>query len=482
MITLNELILSKSKTLSNLPIVDTTIVQENLQRALTKSNYKVIVLDDDPTGIQTVNGIYVFTDWSIESIREGFDDPHSLFYILTNSRGLTIDKTIAVHEQIANRITEVAKEKRQNYLVISRSDSTLRGHYPIETEVLKQTLEANSDIRFDGEVIIPFFEEGGRYTLNNIHYVQEGDNLVPAGQTEFAQDKTFGYKSSHLGEWIEEKTASSYPMERIRYFSIEELRALDYRALLNKLMTVHDFNKVVVNAASYDDVRIFVTVLLQALEAGKHFIFRSAAAFPKILGNVSDKPLLTREELVNVSNKNGGFIIIGSHVQKTTAQLEKLLTVKDVVPLEFNQHLVLDQNAFRAEIERIIRLANDYIANRQTVVVYTRRHRFDLNLGNKDEELQISLRISSALTHIASELQIRPNFMIAKGGITSSEVGVKALKVRKALVLGQILQGVPVWLTGNESKFPNLPYVIFPGNVGDENSLLEAYEKICPTL
>ncbi|HPJ01993.1 MAG TPA: nucleotide-binding domain containing protein, partial [Candidatus Limiplasma sp.] len=58
----------------------------------------------------------------------------------------------------------------------------------------------------------------------------------------------------------------------------------------------------------------------------------------------------------------------------------------------------------------------------------------------------------------------------------------QGLQVRKALVMGQILKGVPVWLTGPESRFPGMPYVIFPGNVGDENALLEAVLKIHPGL
>ena len=76
------------------------------------------------------------------------------------------------------------------------------------------------------------------------------------------------------------------------------------------------------------------------------------------------------------------------------------------------------------------------------------------------------------------ELEIRPRFIVAKGGITSSEVGTKGLRVRRARVMGQILPGVPVWQTGPESRFPGLPYVIFPGNVGDENALRNAVEKL----
>ena len=38
--------------------------------------------------------------------------------------------------------------------------------------------------------------------------------------------------------------------------------------------------------------------------------------------------------------------------------------------------------------------------------------------------------------------------------------------------------GIPVWQTGEESKFPMTPYIIFPGNVGEVTTLREAVEKL----
>ena len=89
-----------------------------------------------------------------------------------------------------------------------------------------------------------------------------------------------------------------------------------------------------------------------------------------------------------------------------------------------------------------------------------------------------SVRISEAVQSVVGNLQITPAFIIAKGGITSSDVGVKALGVRRALVLGQIQPGVPVWRTGPESKFPGMTYVIFPGNVGEERTLRDAVSTL----
>ena len=89
-----------------------------------------------------------------------------------------------------------------------------------------------------------------------------------------------------------------------------------------------------------------------------------------------------------------------------------------------------------------------------------------------------SVHISDALTSIIRLLTVKPRFIIAKGGITSSDVGTKGLLVKKALVMGQIKKGIPVWLTGAESKFPDTPYIIFPGNVGEVNTLREIVEEL----
>jgi uncharacterized protein YgbK (DUF1537 family) len=81
------------------------------------------------------------------------------------------------------------------------------------------------------------------------------------------------------------------------------------------------------------------------------------------------------------------------------------------------------------------------------------------------------------LISIVRGLQVRPRFLIAKGGITSSDVATRGLGVRRALVRGQILPGVPVWRLGAEARFPGLDYVVFPGNVGGDTALADAVRK-----
>lgn len=465
--------------LEQAPPVDEAAVEAMLRQALATLHKKIIVLDDDPTGIQTVHGVPVYTSWDEEAIEAGFAGEAGLFFVLTNSRSFSAEETERVHREIGEILCRVSRQTGKDYLLVSRGDSTLRGHYPLETATLREALEAGSSKQIDGEIFLPFFKEGGRFTLDNIHYVREGAALVPAGQTEFAQDKSFSYTASHLGEYIEKKTGGSYKKEDCTYISLEDLRALRLDKIEGQLRAVTGFHKVVVNAVDYVDVKIFAICCARAMAAGKAFIFRSAAAVPKVFGGIQDRPLLTREQLICPDNRNGGIVLIGSHVNKTTQQLEELHS--SGLPLEFcqfDQHLVLVPGGLEQEVERVAAIVEDRIARGRNVVVYTRRERLYLDTDDRDEQLKISVRISDAVTSIVGRQTVRPNFIIAKGGITSSDVGTKALGVKKALVMGQIRPGIPVWRTGEESRFPGLPYIIFPGNVGERSTLREIVEQL----
>ncbi|SNZ02577.1 Uncharacterized conserved protein YgbK, DUF1537 family [Terribacillus aidingensis] len=458
--------------------MDESKVTQQLEEALQSFNKKIIVLDDDPTGVQTIHNISVYTDWTKESIRSGFQEATSMFFILTNSRAFTAKETEQVHEEIASTISEVAKEEEKEFVIVSRGDSTLRGHYPLETEVLKHTIEKESGDIFDGEVVFPFFKEGGRYTIDNIHYVKNEDKLVPAGLTEFAKDRTFGFTHSHLGKWVEEKTAGKYQEENVTYLSLDTIRAMDINALTDQLMQVHSFNKIVINAADYIDVQVAVTALIRAMNAGKKFMFRTAASLTKVIGGVSDRALLTKKELITKSEDNGGLILVGSHVKKSTDQLEQLKTLGSLHFIEFDTHLVLEEEAFKKEFDRVRKETEQLIQQGKTVAVYTRRERLDLGPDKKEEELKLSVKISQAVTNIVTSLKNRPKFIVAKGGITSSDIGVNGLAVKRATVAGQIKPGIPVWVTGEESKFPGIAYVIFPGNVGEVSTLREVAEEL----
>ena len=456
--------------------MDEEQVDQLLQAEIEKSGLKFVVLDDDPTGTQTVHGISVYTDWDPGSIRAGLEEQSPLFYILTNSRALTAAETEELHREIAQRLTEAAGETGYRCAVISRSDSTLRGHFPLETETLRRGLEQSGEL-IDGEVLCPFFKEGGRFTIHGVHYVQEHGELIPAAQTEFAGDKTFGYTKSYLPDYIEEKTGGKFLAGDVIQISIEELRSLSYDLIEKKLEQVKDFGKICVDAVDYCDVKVFAVALYRAMAKGKRFLFRTAAGFVKVMGGISDIPLLRRSDMVMRETAMGGIVVVGSHTHKTTAQLEQLLQLEGVVPIPFDSDKVLEGDAaFDREVARCIALEEQVIGSGKTAVCFTKRQLLQLPGDTKESALRRSVKISDGVQRLVGGLGVTPAFVIAKGGITSSTVATRALDIRKAMVLGQVYPGIPVWQAGPESRFPKIPYIVFPGNVGEVDTLRNVVE------
>ena len=254
---------------------------------------------------------------------------------------------------------------------------------------------------------------------------------------------------------------------------------MSYDVIEDKLLSVSNFGKMIVNAIDPYDIKVFAVALYRAMGKKHHFCFRCAATLAQVLGGVQERPLLKRQEMISENIERGGIVIVGSHTQKTTVQLMELLKLKNVVPIEMNSDLVLEgETALQREARTISRHCDEWIAKRKTPVVYTKRHLLTVANDSPEAALTRSVQISNAVQSIVGALRESPAFIVAKGGITSSDIGTKALRVRRAMVLGQICPGIPVWKTGAESRFPGIAYVIFPGNVGAETTLREVVERL----
>ena len=413
-----------------------------LKKELDTFKEKIVILDDDPTGTQTVNGIKVYCDWEEETIADALEKENKSFFILTNSRSFSYEETVEAHKEIANNLFK----NKEKILIYSRGDSTLRGHYPIETETVKNEYEKFSNEKIDGEIICPTFIEGKRVTIHGVHYIIEQGNLIPVGETEFAKDKTFSYKNSDLGKWCEEKTNERFLEKDIVKIYLEDLREININKILKQIFNIKNFNKIIVDAVNYYDLKVFTICMIKAINLDKKFIIRGAASLAKVLVNCKDRDFLTKNEILNYKTENGGIILVGSHVSKTTKQLEELKK-SDICQVEFNQHLILNKKKFNEEIERVIKVTENLLEQGKNVVVYTRRERFDLPNGTKEDQLKIATEISDGLIKIIENLKLRPSFIISKGGITSSDVATKSLKIKEAIVLGQVAAGIPVWLS-----------------------------------
>lgn len=451
-------------------------LRQQIQDRWKQTGHKLIVLDDDPTGVQTVHDVYVITDWSKEWLRQGLADDRHVLYILTNTRSYQPERAAAINREIIHNLVEVAWELAIDFSVVSRGDSTLRGHYPLEIEVLKKELSHEAGWEFDGHLIIPAFMEGGRYTINDTHYLQDGDTLVPVHETEFAKDVVFGFSHAHLPSWVIEKGGAD-ATEQIRTISLADIRLGGVVRVHSILLAAQENTPIIVNAASYEDLDILSVALLRAMEMGKRFLFRTAASFVKSFAGIEDRPFLTAREMIAAAGtQHGGLIVVGSHTQKTTEQLQEVIAQYQVQTIEISVAELLDEASRKRELTRVRNLAEVALASGQDTVMYTSRH--IVTAAHKADNLTISQTISNSLAEVVSSLSVTPKFIVAKGGITSSDIATQGLAIKKAKVLGQAASGIPVWLTGPEAHLPHTPYIVFPGNVGNRFTLSEIIGKI----
>lgn len=448
-------------------------------RAIVKGmKRKVLVIDDDPTGVQTVHDVPIFTGWSKGQLKSALRDDSTTAYLLTNSRSLPLAQAEQINREIGENLAAVAKELECDIEVVSRSDSTLRGHYPGEVNALRESLENNLAFKFDAEIIIPFFMEGGRLTANSIHWVEEGKWLIPAHKTEFAKDQVFGYQHSNLCEWIEEKTQGKYRAKDVISVTLKNLRLEGPSRVEKILRDLTGEKKVIVNSLTYRDIEVFVLGLLRAEEKGKRFFFRTAASFVKVRGAIKDIFLLNAEQIYQNKDtgKGNGIIAVGSYIKMSTDQLSEVLKSERVKGIELKVNNLLHQRSREKEIRSTVANAEQTFNSGKHVLVYTSRR--EIRPFSNKEKLKIGQMISNALVEVLKRVQIKPSFVIAKGGITASDIATRALGIRRALVKGQIEPGIPVWIPGNESKFPLIPYVVFPGNVGQKDTLVRIIEKL----
>jgi uncharacterized protein YgbK (DUF1537 family) len=455
--------LNKDELFAQLPPEWPESLLPDIQRRVHHGD-KVVVLDDDPTGTQTVHGVPVLTEWSVESLASELRDPSTVVYLLTNSRSVPLAQARALNREIARNLQAASQQTGRGFRVVSRSDSTLRGHYPGEVEALIEELGRP----VDGVLLIPFFLEGGRYTINDIHYVAEGDRLIPAAETEYAQDATFGYQHSDLKAWAVEKHGGTIASDEVASISIDDLRVGGPTVVEARLDALTDRQVCVVNAAGYRDLEVFVAGLIASEAKGHRFLYRTAASFVRVRGGIAPAPLLTSADLSN--EERGGLIVAGSFVQKTTLQIEQARELEDVTPVEVSVSRLLADDR-KQETVRVTGEIDRALAEGQHALVYTSRER--VTGPDQEANLTIGQTISAGLIDIVNGISRRPAWVIAKGGITSSDVATQGLGIQRALVMGQAIPGVPIWRTGDESRWPDMVYVVFPGNVGGADAVAE---------
>lgn len=464
----NNAVVSKEKVLASLPRAPASrrVTSQQLSQQPV-----LIVLDDDPTGTQTCHDIKVLTVWDEAVLVEEFESGSVGFFILTNSRALPPIEARQLIRTICQSVKATAAKAGKDFEIVLRGDSTLRGHFPDEPEAAEEVL-GKADIW----ILAPFFEQGGRLTINDVHYVAGPDGqLTPAAQTPFAKDATFGYTKSNLREYVQEKSKGSIGADRIQSISLDDIRQGGPAKVADRLLSFSYRSVVIVNAVITADMEVFVQGLLEAQSKGRKFLYRTGAAFVSTRLGIEQMPPLAPQDLgMDVSpSAPGGLIIAGSYVPKTTAQLESLISGRGrkLKTIEIDVSALLESP--HSAHQTILDSANQagiHISNGEDVLLMTSRK---LITGSDElSSLKIGSVVAEALVSFLRFLIPRPRYIIAKGGITSSDAATKGLMFKRAKICGQAACGVPLWRCSEKScKYPDITYVVFPGNVGENDTL-----------
>lgn len=440
----------------------------------TNGQPKIIVLDDDPTGSQTVHSCLLLLKWDVETLVLGLKDASPIFFVLTNTRSLTPTAAAKITSEVCDNLKQaLAQTGITNFLLVSRSDSTLRGHYPVETDAIAQHLGP-----FDAHFLTPQFFEGGRVTIDSTHYIQtvsdSGTQRVATHNTEFAKDSVFAYSSSYLPQYVEEKTHGDISADGVERFLLQDIR----QGTLDRLLALHGNQCVAVDAEQQSDFDQFASDLSAAAAAGKRFLFRSAASLLTSLADLPAQPV-SPAKMSKIARSPAGAIIVGSHVKKTTQQLKALLALPNIVDIEIDVGRIKEnpeksRTTIYAEVLKQVQNAHN---SGETPVVYTSRA--ELTFPDPQTRLVFGESVSALLVDIVKGLPKDIGFLMSKGGITSNDTLSKGLALTSVRLMGQIIPGVSVVKTEDDHpQFSNLPVVVFPGNVGDDEALALAYQRI----
>ncbi len=426
---------------------------------------KIIVIDDDPTGNQTVHSCPLLTQWNPDLLKRGLEDPSPLMFILSNTRAMTAEDAAAVTREICENLKMVLDDRAEPYMIVSRSDSTLRGHFPLETDVIEEVFG-----RFDAMFLVPAFFEGGRITRDGVHYILTKDKMIRTDQTEFAHDSVFGYTTSYLPDYVEEKTGGRVATSDVHRMPICRT-AQEY---VERIRAIPANRWVAVDAEDYDGLRLFADAVRLLSADGRRYLFRSAASVLSALANLPPQPI-PGESMGRLLRSNGpGVVVVGSHVSLTTNQLEQLLKNPAIEGIELDVTL-LPEEATKL-LERLhTRVLAAHQADRSAVVYTSRRER---QFSTHEERLRFGAAVSDLLVRLVTELPESTSFLISKGGITSNDIVSKGLGLAMCQVIGQIIPGCTVVRTPESHRLGNLPVVIFPGNVGDAGSLDEVFNRL----
>ena len=450
--------------------------RERIRAARLAEGRRTAVLDDDPTGSQSVHGVSVVTVLDAAEYATALSDPGSTCFVLTNTRSLDEADAAALTHGVARDVIETSPGPVD---VVSRSDSTLRGHVLAEVAAVVRAHRETTGTRVDGVLLAPAFLEAGRFTAGDVHYAVVNGQPVPVAETEFARDATFGYSHSDLRELVAEKSHGRVRREDVLSVGLDDIRLGGPERVAGILSGARDGAWVVVNATDFADLEVVVLGLLQARAGGRTFAYRTGPSFVRALAGIEPRPPLTATDIWPDGGPSGhGLVVVGSHVGLTSAQVRELERQRDLVRVELSVARLTEPGERDAHVAEAVDRVVSALDSADVLLLTSR----ELVRGDDPRSsLAIARTVSAAVTDVVrAALSARPAWVVAKGGITSHDVAVTGLGIRRATVLGQLLTGMVSVLLPEEAvaEAVGRPYVVFAGNVGDAGTLAHVVDVV----
>lgn len=460
-------------------------IEPRTTTALVAAGRRLVVLDDDPTGTQTIADLPVLTSWSVADLRWALQQPTTGFFVLTNTRSLAAPDAVRRNQEIVRALTEAAAAESVDVVLASRGDSTLRGYYPLETDTLVAELAA-AGTATDAVVIVPAYLEPGRVTIDAVHWMRTADGMIPVGESEFARDASFGYVNSDLRAWVAEKTGGRVPAGDVVAITLTDLRVGGPDHVRTVLAGLTGTRTVVVDAVTDDDLAVLVVALTRAEADGRRFVYRTGPSFIRARSGQQALPPVDAAGIAGIARRyvptagdrrpsaDRGVVVVGSHVGLSTRQLGRLLAGGQVVELELQVPVLLDVDRADAHIAEVARQAVASLSDpRRSVDVVIRTSRDLVTGSDAEDSLVIARTVSAALvgTVRAIVAAVRPAFVVAKGGITSSDTATHGLSIDRAWARGTLLPGIVSLWEPVSGPAAGIPYIVFAGNVGDDDAL-----------
>lgn len=436
---------------------------------------RLLVLDDDPTGSQCVAGVDVVLDADPAVAAGALADPGSTCFVLTNTRALDEVDAVALNREVLAGVLAAGIDPSGLH-VVSRSDSTLRGHVIAEPNALADVL-AEHGRAVDAFLLCPAMIEAGRFTRDGIHHATVDGQVVEVAQTDFAADATFGYSSSDLAEFLAARSAGAVRVADVLRVTLEDIRSGGVEHVAEIIGRARERQWVVLDACEYGDMEV-VAEAVGALEAqGRTLLTRCAPSFVRALAGQRGARVLGPGDIAIPADRGDhGLVVVGSHVGLTTQQLGVVEERSGLVEVELDVRTLLDESArepYVAETAERIRTA----LAASDVVLYTSR---DLvRTEDPAASLAIARTVSDAVVAVVAQVRgARPTWVVAKGGITSHEVAARGLGITRAQVAGQFFPGQISLFTPADAppEVLGMPYVVFPGNVGGREALADVVD------